>query len=85
MAGLWTNDDEASDTDHLRHVRILSDACRRPSAVVRHLAVTARILARAAARTPAVHLDFQGHVIDTGRATPPPGLDLTDLTIPVFG
>lgn len=58
---------DASETDQVRYVRVLTSAYRRPTGCVRHLALTARILARAAARTvPEAHLDFQGQVIDAG-------------------
>jgi uncharacterized protein (TIGR03083 family) len=61
-----TNDDEASATDHIRYVRLLSSAYGRPSGLVRHFAVTARTLLGAAARLTDGRIEFQGHVITTG-------------------
>lgn len=60
------NGDTASDTDHVRYVRLLTSAYRRPSGGIRHLAATGMVVSRAAARLPAANLDFQGHVIATG-------------------
>lgn len=70
-ASYWTqapasNDDEDSDTDHVRYVRRLSDAYRRPSGGIQHLTVTGRTLVRATTALPESALDFQDHVIDTG-------------------
>lgn len=61
-----SNDDENSDTDHVRYVRRLSDAYRRPSGGIRHLTVTGRTLVRATPALPASALVFQDHVISTG-------------------
>lgn len=70
-AGYWSaappsNDDGTSDTDHVRFVRALSDAYRRPAGSIRHLAVTGRTLGSAARALPAAGLAFQGHVITSG-------------------
>ena len=61
-----SNDDGASDTDHVRYVRLVTSAYQRPSGGIRHLAVTGSTVMRAASRLPATDLDFQGHVISTG-------------------
>ena len=61
-----SNDDETSDTDHVRFVRLITSAYGRLSGGIRHLAVTGRTVMRAATRIPATNLDFQGHVIATG-------------------
>ena len=60
------SNDDASDTDHIRYVRLLSAAYQKPAGGIRHLAVTGRTVMRAASRCPAMNLDFQGHVIATG-------------------
>ena len=61
-----SNDDAASDTDHVRYVRLVTSAYQRPSGGIRHLTVTGSTVMRAATRSPASNLDFQGHVITTG-------------------
>ena len=61
-----SNDDAASDTDHVRYVRLVTSAYQRPSGGIRHLTVTGNTVMRAASRLPASNLDFQGHVISTG-------------------
>jgi hypothetical protein len=61
-----TSNDEASGTDHVRHVRLLTSAYQRPAGSIRHLTVTGRTLVRAVTSLPPTSLEFQGHVIDTG-------------------
>ena len=61
-----SNDDDASDTDHVQYVRLVTSAYRRPSGGIRHLTETGSTVMRAATRLPASDLDFQGHVISTG-------------------
>jgi uncharacterized protein (TIGR03083 family) len=61
-----TNDEEVSETDHVRYVRLLGSAYRRPIGGIRHLLITGRTLSRAAATTPERNLSFQGHVLRTG-------------------
>ncbi len=61
-----TSNDEASGTDHVRYVRLLTSAYQQPSGSIRHLTVTGRTLVRAAILLPESALDFQDHVISTG-------------------
>ncbi len=69
-ASYWSqapaDNDEASGTDHVRYVRLLTSAYQRPSGSIRHLTMTGRTLVRAVTSLPPTSLDFQGHVIDTG-------------------
>lgn len=69
-ASYWSqappSNDEASGTDHVRYVRLLTSAYQRPSGSIRHLTSTGRTLVRAVISLPPVGLEFQGHVIDTG-------------------
>jgi hypothetical protein len=60
------SNDDASGTDHVRYVRLVTSAYQRPSGGIRHLAVTGSAVMRAASRLPATDLDFQGQVISTG-------------------
>jgi Mycothiol maleylpyruvate isomerase N-terminal domain len=60
------NDGDASDTDHVRYVRMLSSAYQKPVGGIRHLCATGSAVMRAATRLLATNLDFQGHVIGTG-------------------
>lgn len=61
-----SNDDAASDTDHVRYVRLVTSAYQKPTGGIHHLAATGSAVMRAATRSPATNLDFQGHVIATG-------------------
>ena len=61
-----TGNDDASDTDHVRFVRSVTSAYRRPTGGIRHLSDTGSAVMRAATSFPESALDFQGHVITTG-------------------